>query len=54
MLLLICLTVITIDKRGNMEKPFLALQNNYQTDYPQHIELKKGKTRNLKTILTNQ
>ncbi|KFM62979.1 hypothetical protein X975_23300, partial [Stegodyphus mimosarum] len=51
---LICLTLVAIAKKGNLERHFLALYNEYQTDYPPNSQLRKHKVRELKTEQVNR
>lgn len=51
---LICLTSPKIPKKGNIERHFLSLHNNFQTDYPPKSELRKRKVKDLKTQLKKQ
>jgi len=53
-LCLICRVTIALPKKGNLERHFSSLHNNYENDYPLNTELRKQKIKELQNQLTAQ
>ena len=51
---LICNVSLAVAKKGNLERHFLTLHKNYQTNYPQNSDIRKNKIRDLKDQLKVQ
>lgn len=53
-LCLICRVTVAYPKKGNLERHFSSLHENYENDYPINTELRKQKLKELKNQLTAQ